>query len=760
MRKALLLLATLAFLIGESPASPIDVNRAKSLGLKFMQHNSTRQVGTLDLAYTQLADNGMTALYVFNAENGFVVVSADDVAQPILGYSDEGVFDASNLPDGLAYYLRFYARQIEYAVENQLEAEPEVTAQWARVAEKGLLYDHRDGRGVGPLLTTEWNQDYPYNYYAPTGGYSYTGGHCYAGCLATAMSQVMKYWNWPDTGTGEHTYSTSTYGGTLSANFGETTYQWSIMPPQLGYYADNAAKAVALLMYHCGVAVEMDYKPTGSGAHPIDVSPAVKSYFKYASCTNLKYRDAYSKTEWEDMLIESFDKGYPVIYSGTDANGTNGHAFNCDGYNNQRLFHFNWGWSGDYNSYYAVDALNVQGGNHNYNQSVVFDMIPDYIYNALIPAVANLSVEVNNAHTKTGVISWTNPSLNYGGEAIENIEKVVLLRNNVEIFSQQNVTPGETMTFQDQVPDYNCYTYTVYCLSNGVKGDIARISYQYGPTCTWKIIGQTTNFQGWNGSKLQLLNSFGAVVDEITMVSSTPMSRLIRVPEGEVSFKWVPASNPVSSVTINIKNEANTSVYTYSGPSSNLDGVLTTLSNDCNGCQPPTGLYGEYHWIDGEFGTLLTWSYDNDPQSFKVYRSANGVDYAVIATVNKTEREYFDATDAGTYYYKVTAYRSSCESTPAWASDDQDYVHVDVTSVMEADDCVKVYPNPAHSMLCVEAEGLEQIAIFNVMGQAVYQQPCSEDGVVVNTASLPAGVYFISLKTPKATTTKRFSVAH
>ena len=532
------------------------------------------------------------------------------------------------------------------------------------------------------------------------------------------------------------------------------------MPVSLTASSSSAQKdAVARLMWHCGISVDMAYAADGSGASSYNVPSALRQYFRYCNAVNIKSRNDYSKTQWEDLLIASFDRGIPCYYSGTE--GQEGHAFVCLGYNNNRQFYFNWGWSNQYNNYYAIDALNTANGTFNDNQSAIFDFIPDYIYNALLPAAENLGVEVGNAHSKTGIVSWTNPTVNLGGETITNIDKVVLLRDGTEIFSQNNVAPGATMTFQDVVPQFDSYTYTVYYLSNGAKGYLAKVFCQYGPTCTWKIIGQTSNFQGWNGGKIQLVNSNNKVVEEITMTSSTPISQFVRVPEGNVSFKWVAPLTAISSVTINIKNSSNTSVYSFNGNTSNIPATMYSGNNDCDGCQPPTNLSGEYQWTSEGFGTKLSWNYDADPQSFKVYRSNDGVNYEVIATVNKEDREYFDVTGPGAYYYKVTAFRSYCESTPAWVNNDQDYVYVDVTSLNENEnDCVNVYPNPANSILCIEAEGLELVAIYNVTGQMVYQQRCSEDGVVVSTSNLAAGVYNLSIKTAQNTTTKRFSVMH
>ena len=757
MKKALFLMMTLALFVSQLIASPVDVEQARHLGMKYVQSHSAKQVTELDLVYTEMTESGNPAVFVFNFDKGFVLVSADDMARPILAFSDEQSVDPNLMPDGFAYYLRFYARQIAYAQENNLEPETEVTSEWTHVAKDGFENDNRSTRGdIAPMLTTLWNQDSPYNAYCPT-GQGGPGGHAYAGCVATAMSMVMKYWNWPIQGNGEHSYTPSGYP-MQTVNFGATTYNWANMPNSCN---NSNYQAVATLMYHCGVSVDMMYGGSSSGAYSQDVPPAIANYFRYTDHAERKDRDIYSKYEWEEMLIASLEEGFPLYYSGSDDTG--GHAFVCCGYReSDRKFYFNWGWSGSLNNYFAIDALNTGwNGSFNQGQAAIFDFIPDYIYDALIPAATDLAVEAENAHSKTGVVTWTNPSSAMNGQIIENIEKVVLLRNGVEIFSQDNVIPGWTMSFEDNVPNFDCYKYTLYFLSNGTKGRFAEFKYQYGPTCTWKVVGQTTNFQGWNGGKIQLKNSFNTVIEEITMTSSTPISQQIRMPEGNITFNWVAPTTAVQSLTINIKNSANSSVYTYSGNSNQIPATLYSGDNDCGGCLPPTNLNGEYQWTGDGFGTMITWDYEGEPQSFKVYRSENGHDYAEIATVDKTLHEYFDIVDAGDYYYQVTAYRSYCESTPAWANNDLDYIHVEVTSVSENDeDGFNVYPNPANALMSVEAEGLQQVTICNVMGQVVMMQRCSEDGVVINTSDLASGVYTISIKAAQGTVIRRFAVMH
>ena len=745
---------TLALFVGQLIASPVGEHQARQLGLKYVQSHSAKQVADLTLAYTEMTETGNPAVYVFNFDGGSVFVSADDVARPILGFTDEP-FDVTVVPDGLAYYLRYYARQIEFAQENKLEPEMEVTSEWRHVAIDGFENDNRSTRGdIAPLITTNWNQDNPYNLRCPAanGG---PGGHVYAGCVATAMSMVMKKWNWPDHGQGSHSYTPQGYP-TQSVDFESTYYNWNNMPNACN---NSNYQDVALLMWHCGVAVDMQYGVQGSGAYSQDVPDAIANYFRYTEHASRLDRDLYSKADWEAMLLRNLEYGFPLYYSGSDPTG--GHAFVCCGYReSDNKYYFNWGWSGYFNNYFAIDALNTPSGNFNNNQAAIFDFIPAYIYDALIPAAEDLTVTAENAHSKTGSIRWTNPSVSLGGQAIENIEQVVLLRNGVQIFTQSNVIPGEEMSFEDNVADYDCYTYRLYYLSNGVKGRFAEVSYQYGPTCTWKVIGQTTNFQGWNGGKIQVLNSFNTLIAEVTMTSSTPVSQQVRMPEGNVTFKWVAPSTAVTNMTINIKNSANQSVYSYTGNSNQVPATLYTGDNDCGGCEPPTGFNGEYQWSGEGFGTLLTWVYDAEPQSFKVYRSVDGVDYEEVATVDKTLREYFDLTDEGVYFYKLTAYRSYCESTPAWTDGGDDYIRIEVTSVVENNAVSNVFPNPANTMLCVEAEGLQQVVICNVMGQVVYRQACDQDGLVINTSNFAQGVYTITIKSGNGQSTQRFTVVH
>ena len=352
-------------------------------------------------AETQLAFKGQElnlvsteGMFVYNVgTQGFVLIASNTVLPPVLGWSEQGNFpDLEEAPENFASWIRHYGEMIDFALANGLQPEATVQRQWAEAAQG--FFGSRDAMIVNPLVSTRWNQDCYYNEYCPaTSGGGWWGGPCghvYAGCVATAMAQVMKYWNHPETGFGSHSYVHSTYGQ-QSANFGATTYHWDEMPNDVWGHND----AVATLLYHCGVSVNMNYSASGSGAYSADVETALRSYFGYCGA---KYREksTYQEEAWKAMLKAELDISHPLYYSG--ANGDSGHAFVCDGYDNNDLFHFNFGWSGSGDGFYSTYDVNGFSS----GQAVVGN-----IYPISIQADDNGIIYVSEDGTGDGS-SWTN----------------------------------------------------------------------------------------------------------------------------------------------------------------------------------------------------------------------------------------------------------------------------------------------------------------------------------------------------------------
>ena len=367
MKKVLFLhIAILGFYLC-SIARPVDQKTAQNIAAKFMETSD------LQLAATYRTERGASAFHVFNTADGFVIVSADDCEMPIIGYSREGRFDPNNVPIQMEDYLQDFIARIQYGIENHIEADEATAKQWEMAKTTGKLNDSKSTKAVAPLLTDKWNQGCLYNSLCPT--MSGPCGHAEVGCVAVAMAQIMRYWGYPTTGWGTHSYSNA--GLTLSADFGNTTYDWEHMPDSLTENSSEAEiEAVATLLYHCGVSVEMNYSPNGSNSNSSKIPDALIRYFYYSKHIHREKRSDFSDEEWLSLLKSNLDLQRPVQYSGFGVGI--GHAFVCDGYDENDLLHFNWGWGGNANGYFALGSLYPNGNNLNNNNYAIFDIIPQY----------------------------------------------------------------------------------------------------------------------------------------------------------------------------------------------------------------------------------------------------------------------------------------------------------------------------------------------------------------------------------------------
>lgn len=358
---AALLAGGMAFASPLTPGQAIERLVTAEGGMRLM---STNRFTASDLSYTVKA-GGEAAVYVFSRPGaGYVITSADDIAEPLLAYSDESVFNAASMPDAMRWWLDEYRREIEQARKSGV-----------RRMMNAPQRPQRDP--IAPLCATKWNQASPYNLLCP----QVNGRYTYSGCVATAMAQVMKYHNWPETGKGSKSYQWN--GQTLSVNFGEQTYDWANMTNTYGASSTDAQNnAVAELMYACGVSVSMNYGLNGSGAQSSAVPKAMMNYFRYGRSLTYAGRDYVPLLRWESMIYESLRNNAPVYYSGQ--NLTVGHAFVCDGYSTDGYFHFNWGWGGMSDGYFRLTALDpgsqgIGGSNDGYNiyQSAILMARPE-----------------------------------------------------------------------------------------------------------------------------------------------------------------------------------------------------------------------------------------------------------------------------------------------------------------------------------------------------------------------------------------------
>ena len=371
----------LSFTLG-AKANPIDMRQAREVGAKFISANTATKVASgsdLQWVTTYRTTNNVAAFYVFNTTKGYVIVSADDCATPILAYSDENQFDPNDLPEAMQAYLMGFVKQIQYGIEHHLRDEA-ITRQWELVRSEGMVNLDRSNRSVSPLLTCTWGQGsngYMYNMYCPADSNG-PNGHTLTGCTATAMAQIMYYWGYPTQGVGSHSYTPSGYSQ-QTANFGTTTYNWANMPDALNTSSTSTQNdAVATLMWHCGVALEAEYGPYVTSAYESAVSDALTSYFKYSTDAEFVWQSDYTDAQWLAMVKGDLDLGRPIHYRGANSENGDGHMFVLDGYDANNLIHINWGWNGGYNNYFALGAfIPASDYDFSYYNCAVFHIHPN-----------------------------------------------------------------------------------------------------------------------------------------------------------------------------------------------------------------------------------------------------------------------------------------------------------------------------------------------------------------------------------------------
>lgn len=378
MKKLTLLVLTIVLVLPLFGA-PIDETTAKQLAQNFWKENNIMGVRG-DKVFKKRMDEakfvnvapqcGYSEFFIFNNEDGkgFVIIAADDCVTPILGYSYDNNFAAENLPSNLKGWLDGYAEQIRMAVEMRAKATDEIRNDW-ECLRKGKNLPIKSETAVSELLSTTWAQGFPYCYYCPYN--SFYSQYTPTGCVATAMAQIMKYWDYPSHGYGYNEYYCFPYG-TQSANFGNTIYDWNnMLDDYSGNYNTTQRNAVAKLMYHCGVSVNMDYGVNGSIAYVIAnasehcAENALKTFFDYKSTLHGVIKENYTDSQWINILKAELDNARPILYGGSGSGS--GHAFVCDGYNNSNYFHFNWGWGGNGNCYCIINNLIPNGSSYNYS---------------------------------------------------------------------------------------------------------------------------------------------------------------------------------------------------------------------------------------------------------------------------------------------------------------------------------------------------------------------------------------------------------
>jgi len=416
MRRVLLCAAVVLAAISLS-AAPVDMRTAQRQAQNFVQQKlysgklRAPISGEMKLVHAEMNSKMLdrAVYYIFNSSNGYVIVSGDDRAEEILGYGDRPI-DINTIPCNMKAWLATYKEQIEYLQAHEgLQVEtPSMMAPSLRIA------------SVDPLLTALWDQEAPY-----WNQCKINGNQCLTGCPATSAAMVFHYWKYPDFETpevpGYKCYlSTSYYGGSYVNvdALPPVTFDWENMLDRYTTgYNTTQADAVATLMRYVGQAERMEYGTSaagGSGVNADSVSliadafkffgydeetvRVVKKTSSYSGGTTL-----YTDAEWAAMIQEELSEGRPIVFCAI-AGGFfgGGHAFNVDGYDsNTNKYHINFGWSGDSNNYYALNAFNGGGSTFNEYQQMVIGIQPPIKTPRLKADKSELSMECFKNNTAT-----------------------------------------------------------------------------------------------------------------------------------------------------------------------------------------------------------------------------------------------------------------------------------------------------------------------------------------------------------------------
>ena len=514
MRKTTLLLVTLTLMAGAVNAAPVTEATARRVAVNFW--NTYRPVEAKPVTDMQsLPFSELSHLYVFaNDTNGFVIVTGDDRVRPVVGYSFNTPFP-TRLHPALLYWLRCYEDQIAQAQTMAVGADP----RWSTLMDENEVPPMPVSlQHVSALCKTQWDQGEPFNRLCPYDSVYYS--RTVVGCVATAMAQIMKYWEHPFCGTGSHSYIHEPWSGgvsygLLSADFEHTTYMWEMMPLKIVISTSDAkAHALSVLSYHCGVAVDMIYGTSavgGSGAYSscgdwttACAEQAFSRYFKYDG-TSIHYlernRDVWrdsvrivdgvpetvyyildstliSDSVWLSMIDEELANGRPIYYDGSDNSG--GHAFILDGSNLDTCYHFNWGWSGYGDGFYAMNNLAPGSGGAGGNATYTFNHGQGAIF-----GIKPLPEPLDTIVLYDTICSNYTTFYKYDYQlAVADCDTMLHHLDTVIDYHLHVINP-HTLTFKSNTGGFGEAMDMTYCTVDGVVM----------PECTWTKSGY--NFIGW-----------------------------------------------------------------------------------------------------------------------------------------------------------------------------------------------------------------------------------------------------------------------
>ncbi len=769
MKKNFITTNILLLLLGAGIASygkAVSENTAKTIGSNFLISNnipgvsSSNELATSYVATAQINGANVVDYYVFNFTSGpgFIMVSGDDNIIPVLAYSFESFFDRQKMSPSAKDWTEGYQNQITAALEHNLPAREGTAEQWANLMVARNSPAART-TAVFPsstyfLCNTTWDQLPVYNNLCP--------GSSPTGCVATAMAQVMKYWNWPSVGCASHTYTPpgGMYGG-QTADFGSTGYDWTSMNTSLT--AANAA--IETLMYHVGVSLDMQYTPSESGTYVTksETSPPYTNNAEYAFPTYFRYKRslkgylrsgtvittspsvvlgdiynafhtptqaAYSTSGWISLIQAELNAKRPLLYKGVGSAG--GHCWVCDGYDATNKMHFNWGWGGmGPNGYYTVDAIAPPslgtgggGGNFNTDQAVLMGIMPDsalsstgkikmasfldvpnndpYVYNAPISAIATVT------NTNTTAFSGS-----IAAQVFDTLNHYVA---TIQTLTSQTIAAGSTSSA------------LIFSNPSGLMAMIpgryiVRIMYQATGTTTWTAAANSGIFYNDNRVDVRITGFTSDLLEVYAPVAVTTGTNMI------------------------------------------INGPINVTTKIMNNMFSPSSMTGHPDYSGAIQGTLIN---TTTGATFVVQNFPS----ETIANQNFNSYTFNNAhvTAASGQYVFAVQYEPSGSSSFLYAGSDfyvnpvivQIHTNVGVNTVTLADN-IAVFPNPARDVVNIIAQDvtIDHITVTDMQGREILAMNVDSNQHTINirVSSFAPGIYLAQIHTPEGMVTKKIVIA-
>ncbi|HTA83181.1 MAG TPA: C10 family peptidase [Bacteroidia bacterium] len=777
MKKLTAFLLAIMVCIGTSNAGVVPQSTAQTVATNFYTQNFAVSVNSISLAYSEPDANGTVAYYVFNVNDngGFVIVSAEDAGHPIIGCSNTGKY---GIPTGTNNELDFWMKKRNAEITQMrianIQADAEVNDEWHSYVNNTIPQSVKKNQAAHKALASQfpsstaylvkstWDQQYqpyPYNYFCPPGTKGAISGNSVTGCVATTMAQIMRYWSYPPKGIGSSSYCDCTASGftkqygTLSADYATTNYNWSAMPltPAGTASVNTGDTDIARLMYDCGVSVQMDYSPTGSGSFVVTLDDpnncaqiSYPKYFGYNSKIIDGLRANSNATTWQDTIENDLNKNRPVQYYGTDPkNG--GHTWVCDGYNSSNQFHMNWGWSGTSNGWYALSNLAPTGQPDDFttNLGALIGIQPppqtplaDFTANVTTIPVGgsvnfyDLSVQFPTswAWTFTGAATTSSTAENPTG-IVYNTAGTYQVTLKVT-----NAAGNNTMTKTSYI--------TV------VSGQGCDTLSNLPDSATLEVYGSPTS--GW------LDGCYGDTVQQVAEYFQYPPSSGFTMGSAYVYF--YKASSTTKGRTVNVNVWDNTGTGGAPGKILATKAVAVSTINPANGAAlitftTPVAVTTPYY-VGVDFTTIAA-AYKTD--TIAIVTDTNN-DQGAPATA----WQYIVAAKYGfNGWSPLASFWGDNLSNAIWpvfcdGKAPTGFYDVDLS------EGVKLYPNPTKGTVTAEVN-LEQssnvqVQVFNALGQMVQQSHWDNVSNATYTIDLSAqanGMYFVKLTSDKATITKK-----